>query len=74
MIFLQGHGITHNNDSILMVPELKQSETGSSENVLFLNVTNMCKKFASLKRCLTVVFLDACRENSTKYQNLIEEN
>jgi len=63
MLFLQGHGITHKSDSILIVPD----EDKSPDDFAFLNVTNLCKRFAALKRCLTVVFLDACREQSDRY-------
>ena len=61
LMFLQGHGVTHDADSMLVVPD------GSNTEVcLFLNVNKLCKKFAQLKRCLTVVFLDACRVLSAK--------
>ena len=65
-MFLQGHGLTHDGDSMLIVP------LGNDfEDNLFLNVTNIAKKFAIFERCLTVIFLDACRELSSKYENLV---
>jgi hypothetical protein len=61
LIFLQGHGVTHDGDSMLVVPD-----GFDTEHCLFLNVNSLCKKFAQLKRCLTVVFHDSCREMSSK--------
>ena len=41
VLFLQGHGVTYRTDSLLVVPDLE-----NDEKVYFLNVTNLCKKFA----------------------------
>ena len=68
LMFLQGHGVTHEGDSMLVVPD-----GNDTEDCYFLNVNNLCKKFAQLKRCLTIVFLDSCREVSSKYDNLVKE-
>ena len=68
LIFLQGHGVTHDGDSMLVVPDGSDTET-----CLFLNVNSLCKKFAQLKRCLTIVFHDSCRVMSSKYENLVSE-
>jgi hypothetical protein len=68
MMFLQGHGVTHDGDSMLVVPDGSDTEV-----CLFLNVNSLCKKFAQLKRCLTVVFLDSCRLLSSNYENLVSE-
>jgi hypothetical protein len=68
MMFLQGHGVTHDGDSMLLVPD-----GSNTEFCLFLNVNSLCKKFAQLKRCLTVVFLDSCRTLSSSYESLVSE-
>ena len=67
-MFLQGHGVTHEGDSMLVVPD-----GNDTEDCYFLNVNNLCKKFAQLKRCLTIVFLDSCRQLSSNYENLVKE-
>lgn len=71
MLFLQGHGVTHNSDSILIAPDFSIKD---EERAAFLNVTNICKIFAKVERCITIVFFDACRDPLTDYPNLLEEN
>ena len=66
LMFLQGHGVTHEGDSMLIVPDGSDTEV-----CLFLNVNSLCKKFAKLKRCLTIVFLDSSRTLSSKYEILV---
>ena len=66
-MFLQGHGLTYEGDSMLIVPQGNETDDN-----LFLNITNIAKKFAMFERCISVLFLDACRELSSKHENLVE--
>ena len=58
----------HKSDSILIVPDVEQ------EKYWFLNVTNLCKVFGKIERCITVIFFDACRDSIEDYPFMYENN
>ena len=64
VITFSGHGITHDNDAIAVIPEYDEEikQNDEKQKVLrFINFSHWARKFAEIKNTLSIFILSMCR-------------